>query len=330
MDNSLLDYSHFKREFVAGGISGGIGIFMGFPMDLVKVNLQYYPDRYKSGWQCLTSTLKENGIKSLYRGCVPPIVTQGFMNAMLFGGESTAMKILQPELRRGEAGTAVSGFLAGLAGGLTQSIFSVPIEVVKCTMQTRHTISKVNVFRDTIDCMKEIYTSEGIRGFFKGYSITITRDVPSLGVYFLTYRHTRQAITSWEGRAEPSTAATLLAGGCAGAASWTSIYPFDVIKTYAQVVMKPAAPGSTAVVNSSSLGVAAVEPIASSAVNINKASEHITSYKDLNMKDIAVSLYRRYGVRIFFKGLGITIIRAFPVNAVTFYFYELIIDYFHM
>jgi hypothetical protein len=33
-------------------------------------------------------------------------------------------------------------------------------------------------------------------------------------------------------------------------------------------------------------------------------------------------LYRQGGYRPFFNGMSVTLLRAFPVNAVTFYFYE--------
>ena len=75
--DGIFDYKLIKREFVAGGIAGGIGIFMGFPFDLIKVNLQTHPDRYTSAWQCLKQIIKSDGYGGLYRGCVPPVMMQG-------------------------------------------------------------------------------------------------------------------------------------------------------------------------------------------------------------------------------------------------------------
>ena len=183
--DSVFDTAHLKREFVAGGIAGGIGVFIGFPMDLIIVNLQIYPDKYKSAWECFRSTINKHGFNSLYRGCLPPIFTQGFINSMLFMGESTAMRILQPELQRGEVGTPFNTILAGAFGGVVQSCILVPTDVVKCTMQASESSSSStvteNVFRETVNCFKEIYLSEGIKGLYKGYFATLTREVPSIG-----------------------------------------------------------------------------------------------------------------------------------------------------
>lgn len=72
----IIDFAHVKKEFIAGGTAGAIGIFIGFPFDLVKVKLQAYPDKYKSAWSCFMSHVRED-VRSLYRGCLVPILSQG-------------------------------------------------------------------------------------------------------------------------------------------------------------------------------------------------------------------------------------------------------------
>lgn len=74
---SAVDVRLIRREFIAGGTAGGIGIFMGFPFDLIKVNLQTHPDKYKSAWQCFRQIVKSDGYMGLYRGCIPPVMMQG-------------------------------------------------------------------------------------------------------------------------------------------------------------------------------------------------------------------------------------------------------------
>ena len=73
----LIDSRLIRREFIAGGTAGGIGIFLGFPFDLIKVNLQTNPDKYGSAWQCYRQIIKAEGYAGLYRGCIPPVMMQG-------------------------------------------------------------------------------------------------------------------------------------------------------------------------------------------------------------------------------------------------------------
>ena len=79
--------------------------------------------------------------------------------------------------------------------------------------------------------------------------------------------------------------AAFLAGGMAGCTSWLFTYPVDYIKTVTQ-------------------------------------SQDLGTPKYKNMIDCARSQYRNEGYKAFFKGLGITMLRSFPVNGVAFFSYE--------
>lgn len=74
---SFFNVKHLKREFTAGGIAGSIGIFIGYPFDSIKVKLQSHPTKYASAVDCLKQSLREEGFRGLYNGCLPPIFLQG-------------------------------------------------------------------------------------------------------------------------------------------------------------------------------------------------------------------------------------------------------------
>ncbi|KAJ8940239.1 hypothetical protein NQ318_016695 [Aromia moschata] len=98
---------------------------------------------------------------------------------------------------------------------------------------------------------------------------------------FGIYFFTYELLTRTEDGRPVSTWTMLLGGGLAGVASWTATYPIDVIKSRIQV------DGSS--------------------------SSQYTSSLDCLRKTI-----RSGGVFCLFRGLTPTLIRAFPVNAVTF------------
>jgi Mitochondrial carrier protein len=133
-----------------------------------------------------------------------------------------------------------------------------------------------------IDCGLQIYKAHGVTGLFRGTLATTLREVPSVGLYFSAYRHCKEMLTP-SGQ-EPSTPVTIFAGGVAGSVSWASVYPFDVIKSNMQI----SKPGERA----------------------------------KGLLETATDLYRRHGLSAFGKGLGPTILRAFPVNGATFLCYE--------
>ena len=78
----------------------------------------------------------------------------------------------------------------------------------------------------------------------------------------------------------------LFAGGMAGVVAWWAVYPVDVVKTrlQAQPLDKP-------------------------------------QYK--GVVDCFVKIVKADGPSVLFRGLGATLLRAFPLNAVTFAVYEL-------
>jgi len=313
-------YKHFRREFIAGGLSGSVGIAVGFPFDLVKVRLQSNPGAYNSNLiRYFQEIYKEGGLKGFYTGCLTPIGSQGFVNAVLFIGESTTLKILEPNLRPGESSSHFNHFIAGCVGGMMSCAVTAPSDVVKCTMQATAIPIEIGVgsanqkplsnFAATMILIKEIYRKEGIIGFYKGFTATALRDVPSLGLYFWGYRSTHELLMA-SGLFSRDIAIGL-AGGCAGALSWTALYPFDVVKTHLQITpMGTHADSST--------------HLASAFINKSSSSASVTTLQ------MARYLYRTHGLPVFFRGLGVTVLRAFPVNGVTFSVYEQLKQQMHL
>lgn len=76
--------------------------------------------------------------------------------------------------------------------------------------------------------------------------------------------------------------AAFLAGGIAGVTSWLFSYPLDYVKTVIQ-------------------------------------SQHLEDIKYKGMWDCTVQKYREEGIKTFFKGYGITMLRSFPVNGIGFF-----------
>jgi solute carrier family 25 carnitine/acylcarnitine transporter 20/29 len=284
-----------EREFFAGGIAGSVGIFIGYPLDMVKIKLQVFPDQYKSATQCLRQAIKEEGFVGLYKGCLPPILIQGLINSLMFVGESLATKVLEPNLKPGDVGSVSNAVLAGACGGVLQCVALVPSEVVKCTMQTETmsaSTQKHSEFQRTISCARKILQNEGIFGLYRGWTATVLREAPSIGMYFCSYKYSKSFLTQIQGLKEANDASIMLAGGIAGALSWTTVYPFDVIKSTIQ--------------------------------SNNSGSEN------RGILSTARVLYQRHGHSVFFRGLGTTIVRAFPVNASTFFCYEKLKHFFHL
>lgn len=150
------------------------------------------------------------------------------VNAIIFGVYGQTQKVLNEHYPANSQHQLSGHFLAGASAGIAQAPVCSPIELAKTRLQLQENDSSRRVFNGPLQCLRHIHRTEGLRGVFSGFWITLLREAPSLGVYFATY----EALTRSDTRI--STVHMLLAGGSAGTASWLISYPIDVVKSRLQ------------------------------------------------------------------------------------------------
>ncbi|KAI9029038.1 mitochondrial carrier domain-containing protein [Phycomyces nitens] len=241
------------------------------------------------------------GVGSLFKGVLSPVVGLAGLNAILFVSYGTLLRYFERQhgLEPQEASLSEI-YWAGCGAGIASFFFSTPTDLVKIQAQ----VSRIP--KSSWDVAKTIYANNGVFGFYQGGFATILRDAPSYGLYFLVYEGTKRLLdVESTGDAGGSNAMKiLLAGGMAGAVSWTSIYPLDVIKSRLQMQQCADKAGF---LEDSRLTPRLDRPYSS-------------------FRDCLVRSYKTEGPGVFFRGLVPTIIRGFPVNAVTFWVYELVME----
>ncbi|XP_037696322.1 solute carrier family 25 member 45 isoform X4 [Choloepus didactylus] len=258
------------EEFVAGWISGALGLVLGHPFDTIK-------------------------LLGFFKGMSFPIASIAVVNSVLFGVYSNVLLVLTAtshQERWAQPPSYTHVFTAGCAGGLMQSYFLAPFDLIKVRLQNQTEPrawpgSLPPRYRGPVHCAASICREEGPRGLFRGAWALVLRDTPTLGVYFLTYEWLCRQYTS-DGQT-PSSGTVLVAGGFAGIASWVSATPLDVIKSRMQMD------------------------------GLKERAYH-------GVLHCMASSVRQEGLGVFFRGLTINSARAFPVNAVTFLSYEYLLQ----
>ncbi|KAM6981700.1 solute carrier family 25 member 45 [Tautogolabrus adspersus] len=277
-------------EFIAGCVSGALGLAVGHPLDTVKVRLQAQ-SMYKGIFHCVAKTYSHEGLHGFFKGMAFPVLTTGITNSVVFGSYSNALDYLSQSRRsdrsQGTPASMTHIFTAGCFSGLMQVLVSAPIDLVKVRLQSQATVVR---YRGPFHCVAVILKEEGPRGLFRGALALALRDVPCYGLYFLPYEVTRKALT--EDGKQPGTFAILMAGGIAGVVTWAFANPMDVVKARLQL---------------SGAGGREYSGV-------------------LHCMRVSV---REEGLRVFFKGLLLNSLRAFPVNAVTFLSYESLMRLFY-
>uniref|UniRef100_A0A2K6URF9 Solute carrier family 25 member 20 n=1 Tax=Saimiri boliviensis boliviensis TaxID=39432 RepID=A0A2K6URF9_SAIBB len=174
----------------------------------------------------------------------------------------------------------LKNLLAGGFGGVCLVFVGHPLDTVKIQASSGEI-----KYTGTLDCAKKLYQEFGIRGIYKGTVLTLMRDVPASGMYFMTYEWLKNIFTP-EGKrvSELSAPRILVAGGIAGIFNWAVAIPPDVLKSRFQT----APPGK---------------------------------YPN-GFRDVLRELIRNEGVTSLYKGFNAVMIRAFPANAACFLGFE--------
>ncbi|KAF7403708.1 hypothetical protein HZH68_006502 [Vespula germanica] len=279
-------------DFVAGSLGGIALVYVGQPLDTVKVKMQTFPSIYKGMINCFVKTVKTDGIiRGLYAGTVPAVVANVAENSVLFtaygGCQKVVSKILGIEKVEdlSSLGNACAGFFAAFFSSLTLC----PTELIKCKLQAMHemqnqmnTTNKITTRIGPWELTRNILREQGIRGLFMGLTSTIVREMPGYFFFFGGYEVTRELLAKPnQKRDDIGWQKTMIAGAVGGTVLWLVIFPADVVKSRIQV-------------------------------------QNLKTPALVVMKDII----KQEGIGALYNGLKPTLIRTIPATAMLFITYE--------
>ena len=208
-----------------------------------------------------------------------PLIGVSIQNAFLFGTQRVTRGLFQ--------GGVYGEFLAGSLTGALQSWISSPVEMSKIRLQVQNIGEKTTRaerrYKGPVDILRKMFREEGVKGPGRGFLVTFLRDSPGYGVYFGAYAWFCDMLTPNGGsHHDLSVPRLLFAGGVSGAVSWIVIYPIDVVKTRVSV----------------------------------EGFQPVGRYR--NYAHCVTECVQEGGLRVFTRGILPTLVRAFPVNGVTF------------
>lgn len=191
-------------DVVINGFLAGISqTVLGHPFDTIKTRKQMYP--YIKINNIAKNIIKKEGIRSFYKGYLPPLLGGCIQNSFIFSTEHYFNNYFQKKY--------ITGFFAG---GITSFILS-PFELIKCRMQINQ--DKKLSLKETIYLLKKNNVK-----LSRGTGLTFLRDSIGFSLYFSIYNSMQEYNNN-----------PLINGGFAGVVSWIYSYPIDVLKTKYQL-----------------------------------------------------------------------------------------------
>lgn len=186
----------------------------------------------------------DEGVSTLYRGLGLTLVMAIPSNVVYFSGY---------EFMRDSSPLAQSYPIINplICGSLSRTLagFSVaPLELIKTRVQavpTSSSKSSRDIFKMVVNNCYQDFKLNGASSLFKGFGLTLWRDVPFSGIYWSTYEYLTHKLKSFELFNEEESddptklfMRSFLSGSVAGITAAVFTNPFDVGKTRLQVAFE--------------------------------------------------------------------------------------------
>jgi len=209
---TLSTVTPFFVSLIAGGIAGTTVDIALFPLDTLKTRMQSAQGFVKAG-----------GFRGVYSGLYAAAGGSAPGAALFFGTyeftKGKLYKIVPPDSHY----ASVVHMAAGATGETLACLVRVPTENVKQKMQAR-------MFNSIKTTAQSIIKTQGLSGFYTGYSTTLLREIPFALVQFPIYEKAKRVWSTYQGHTvSPLQAA--LCGSFAGGVAAGVTTPMDVIKT---------------------------------------------------------------------------------------------------
>ncbi|GAA5922089.1 Rim2p [Sporobolomyces koalae] len=232
--------------------------------------------------------------------------------------------------------------VAGGLGGMCGSVVTAPFDVVKTRLQSdmfqqqrlpaNTTSARTGIrallynFVDTGTILKEVYRHEGPTALFKGLGPTLAGVVPGRSINFFVYGNGKHLYAEWFNHGQENTAVHLAAAASAGVVTAAATNPIWVIKTVMQLQQQershPSSSSSARLPTPPANHTTPLRPAAAAAMSASSTSSFSHSFRSLTSPPLplasppprptswstTVEIYRREGVRGFYKGLSASLL----------------------
>ena len=296
-------------------------------------------------YNTINGTFQGYGLLGFYRGIVPPLVATSIISTTVFSSFEMVKRqiynniVINKNNHNKNNKTLSSSsllscslpvsyiFIAGSCSGFLTSFLTTPLHRVKVQLQTTTSYQyQQHTLRSTITCAKNILQQEGLRnGMYKGWNAQVLSETIGRGVYFGTYEMIKRFHMNYyyyyineEGNNNNNnnnnnrsmmrvdTATTynnnnniplhirMLSGAISGIVGWTIVYPIDVLKNRIQA---------------------------------EKIGDGKNTQSLRNLYRLGSTLYHNHGITIFYRGLSVMLVRAFPVSAIALPTYDIVHEY---
>jgi len=187
---------------VSGALARTVSVVFTSPFDMLRTYVQSKRGS-RSSFQVVQKLLQFRGVGGLWIGLWPTLWRDVPFSAIYWAVYEKARQYYQST---GEK-TFRSDFLAGMTGGSIAAVIATPADVLKTRLQ-------MSIDSDTIcqkekkpvyvlPLIKELYKTEGIRGFFRGVTPRVLRIAPACALMISSYVYCKKILQEFRRTDDP-------------------------------------------------------------------------------------------------------------------------------
>lgn len=168
--------ANLSGVLAAGTVTGIATVTLSQPFELLKTRIQNNLLVQTGIFQTTRDIVRLEGLKTFYRGSVASYLgVTPIVSIRLFTFQ-TASRLAENKLGWSKVPSVI--FSSALAA-LSSSLWSSPIELVRIQMQKA---GSQKLYKSTSECFRYLMKNYSLRkGLFRGFNITLLRDVIFLG-----------------------------------------------------------------------------------------------------------------------------------------------------
>lgn len=183
-------------SMVMGIAAGGFGAMFGNPAEVALVRMMAdnrLPSaerrNYKNVGDALVRMVRDEGVLTLWRGCLPTVGRAMIVNMVQLASYSQLKKQFRNHLDEGWT----LNFAAAILTGLLTTVASLPLDLAKTRIQQMRLVDGKPEYSGTIDVLKKVLKNEGFPAMWKGFTPHLCRMAPHTVLSFVFLEQMNQA-----------------------------------------------------------------------------------------------------------------------------------------
>ncbi|KAF7313795.1 hypothetical protein HMN09_00536800 [Mycena chlorophos] len=197
----------------------------------MAVDLLFFPiDTIKTRLQAPQGFVRAGAFRGIYKGIGSVGVGSAPGAAVFFATYDTLKKNspLPAEL------ASITHMASASAAEVAACLVRVPTEVIKTRAQT----SSYGPGQSSLSAARHVLAADGLRGFYRGFGITIMREIPFTSIQFPLYELLKARLSHYTGRKPLYAHEAAVCGSFAGGVAAALTTPLDVLKTRVMLDMR--------------------------------------------------------------------------------------------